>query len=104
MVREGWASPQEMASLLGVSLTTLAKMRHRRRQGLSGPKSGPPFLTIGHRTVRYDLEEFRRWSAYWTQNWTQNRRIPGAKNNISPEFSKTWPGGGTGRRWGLKIP
>lgn len=46
-------SPPEVCELIGVKPSTLQKMRHR--------KKGPPYVRLGHRTVRYPESELKRW-------------------------------------------
>lgn len=52
-------TPSEAAQMLGVSAQFLAKDRHEARQGGTPPKV--PFVSLGHRSVRYsrtDLQAF----------------------------------------------
>lgn len=46
-------TPAEVADIIGVDPQLLADWRHR--------KVGPPFLKLGHRTVRYDAKAVERW-------------------------------------------
>lgn len=46
-------TPAETADLLGVTELTLAEWRRHRQ--------GPPYLKLGHRTVRYDRDALGAW-------------------------------------------
>lgn len=46
-------TPSEAAEMLGVTEQTLAEWRRHRH--------GPPYLRLGHRTVRYDLAALEAW-------------------------------------------
>lgn len=45
--------PAEVAEIIGVDPQLLADWRHR--------KVGPPYVKLGHRTVRYNPESVSRW-------------------------------------------
>lgn len=46
-------TPAEVADELNLAEQTLANMRHRG--------GGPPFVKVGHRTVRYPREALDQW-------------------------------------------
>ena len=46
-------TPADVAELMGVDQQLLADWRSRR--------VGPPFLKLGHRTVRYNPETVSKW-------------------------------------------
>lgn len=48
-------NPTELAELIGVDPQLLAEWRSRR--------VGPPYLKLGHRTVRYRSSDVERWLA-----------------------------------------
>lgn len=48
-------TPTDLAELLGVEVTTLVDWRYRRH--------GPPWIKLGHRTVRYSRNAVERWLA-----------------------------------------
>lgn len=48
-------TPQEVAALLGVSLDTVSQWRFRR--------TGPPFIRVGNRFVRYVRADVDAWLA-----------------------------------------
>jgi len=45
--------PSQAAFYLGLSVSTLAKMRMRG--------DGPPYIKLGQRAVAYDLEDLNEW-------------------------------------------
>jgi excisionase family DNA binding protein len=46
-------APEEVAEILGVQPSTLVRWRRL--------KQGPPFVRVGHRTVRYQQEVLEEW-------------------------------------------
>jgi predicted DNA-binding transcriptional regulator AlpA len=48
-------TPPEAAEICGVAVNTLCDWRLHR--------VGPPYIRLGHRTVRYPLEELMVWIA-----------------------------------------
>ena len=48
------------AAYVGLSLSTLRRMRHKRVSGETGPEAGPSFIHIMS-AVRYDAEDLDRW-------------------------------------------
>jgi excisionase family DNA binding protein len=46
-------APQEVADILGVQVSTLVRWRRL--------KQGPPYVRVGHRTVRYQPEAIEAW-------------------------------------------
>lgn len=50
---------KEAADVLGVARTTFYGYLRKWRRG---PKNGPPFTRLGHRTVKFPKKAFRRWA------------------------------------------
>lgn len=48
-------SPSEVCEIMGIRPGTLQKLRQR--------KKGPPFIRLGHRTVRYPESDLKAWLA-----------------------------------------
>ena len=48
-------TPSEAAQVLGVTEQTLTEWRRHRQ--------GPPYLKLGHKTVRYDRDALEAWLA-----------------------------------------
>lgn len=46
-------TPADLAEMLGVEVATLVDWRYRRQ--------GPPWIKLGHRTVRYRRTSVERW-------------------------------------------
>lgn len=59
--------PKEAAGYLGLGVSRLAKMR------LAG--SGPVYLKLTRRAVRYSIENLDRWAAERAQRSTSDTRI-----------------------------
>lgn len=51
-------TPEEVASILGVAPSTVQRWRRL--------KQGPPFIRVGHRTVRYDRDTLEAWKQQQT--------------------------------------
>lgn len=52
-------TPEQAGVMIGVAASTLSRWRREYRQ--TGQMQGPPWLSLGHRTVRYKASAVQSW-------------------------------------------
>jgi hypothetical protein len=69
-----WRSEQYLAALLDLEKKTLQGWRRRKDRGDTKRQSGPEFIRLSHRCVRYSDEAIDKWLAEQPRTPLRRRR------------------------------